>query len=116
MAKHVLTCIMCPRGCHLNVDENLQVTGNQCLRGVKYAEQEITNPKRLVTTTVIINSKHLRRLSVGTNTPIAKHLIFPLMEVLKTVEVHVPVHVGDVIIKNALGTDVDIIATKTILE
>ncbi|MGI6714415.1 MAG: DUF1667 domain-containing protein [Bacilli bacterium] len=116
MAKDKLICIMCPRGCTLFVDQAMKVTGNQCRRGVTYAEQEINNPQRLVTTTVMINSQDYRRLSVATKTAIAKHLIFPLMEVLKEVKVEVPVHVGDVIIPKVLGTDVDIIATKTILK
>jgi len=116
MSKHTIICTICPRGCHLEVDENLNVTGNHCPRGIAYARAEITNPRRYIATTVMINSQHIRRLSVATKTPIAKSLIFPLMELLKTIKVEVPVHVGDVIIHHVLDSDVDIVATKTILE
>ena len=26
-------CIECPKGCHLSIDDNLNVTGNSCPRG-----------------------------------------------------------------------------------
>ena len=32
--KKELVCIVCPRGCHLTIDENNNVTGNSCPRGV----------------------------------------------------------------------------------
>ncbi|MGD9813556.1 MAG: DUF1667 domain-containing protein [Bacilli bacterium] len=116
MSKIKLICTSCPRGCHLEVDENLNVTGNHCPRGIAYARDEITNPRRYIATTVMINSTHIRRLSVATKTPISKALIFPLMDLLKTVKVEVPVHVGDTIVHNVLDSGVDIVATKTILE
>ena len=53
MAIRELTCIICPKGCALKVelDENgkvLGVTGNTCKRGAEYAENECTNPMRLL--------------------------------------------------------------------
>ena len=50
--KTELICIVCPRGCHLVVDENLNVTGNTCKRGEVYGQNEVTNPTRTVTSTV----------------------------------------------------------------
>ena len=49
-----LICIVCPRGCHLTVDENndYAVSGNFCKRGEKYGKAEVTNPVRVVTSTV----------------------------------------------------------------
>ena len=49
-----LTCIICPRGCLLEVElgENIAVSGNLCPRGKVYAENECTNPQRTVTSTV----------------------------------------------------------------
>ena len=37
-----LICIVCPRGCHLQVDEanGYAVTGNSCPRGAEYGRQE----------------------------------------------------------------------------
>ena len=54
-----LICIVCPRGCHLTIDENKNVTGNSCPRGVQYAINEVTNPMRMLTSTVFIKSETL---------------------------------------------------------
>ena len=59
-----LICILCPRGCRLKVDDNLNVTGNFCPRGIIYAKTEITNPTRSLTSTVKIKAKDAVRLSV----------------------------------------------------
>ena len=47
-----MICIVCPRGCHLKVNDNNEVSGNFCPRGAKYAIEEITCPKRYITSTV----------------------------------------------------------------
>ena len=109
-----LICITCPRGCHLQVDENLNVTGNFCPRGVVYAKAELTHPVRMVTSTVAIVSESECRLPVKTKEPIPKELIFPVMEEIEKVSVKAPIKIGDVIIKDVLGTGVDIVATKNI--
>ena len=37
-----LICIVCPKGCHLKVDEEngYKVTGNGCPRGAAYGEKD----------------------------------------------------------------------------
>lgn len=72
MAKKTLICIVCPRGCHLEVDENFNVTGNFCKRGIAYAKEELTTPTRTLTSTVIIRGGVIPRLSVKTSAPIPK--------------------------------------------
>ena len=51
-----LTCIGCPLGCALTVTMEegtvVSVTGNTCPRGDAYARKEVTNPTRIVTSTV----------------------------------------------------------------
>ena len=109
-----LICITCPRGCHLQVDENLNVTGNMCPRGAIYAKAELTHPVRMVTSSVSVISENQSRLPVKTKDPIPKELIFKIMEEIEKVEVKAPIKIGDVIIKDVLGTGVDIVATKNI--
>ena len=109
-----LICITCPRGCHLSVDDNLNVTGNMCPRGAMYAKAELTHPVRMVTSTVVVNAKGECRLPVKTKEPIPKELIFKVMEEIDKVQVNAPIKIGDVVIKNVLGTGVDIVATKDI--
>ena len=109
-----LICITCPRGCHLQVDDDLNVTGNMCPRGAAYAKAELTHPTRMVTSSVWVESKIESRLPVKTKEPIPKELIFPIMEEIKKVSVKAPIRIGDVIIKDVLGTGLDIVATKNI--
>ena len=56
MEERKLTCIGCPMGCPLTVvmngEEVVSVTGNTCKRGDVYARKEVTNPTRIVTSTV----------------------------------------------------------------
>lgn len=109
-----LICINCPRGCRLKVDDNLNVTGNFCPRGVIYAKNELTHPVRTLTTTVKITNSFARRLPVKSREPLPKELIEKAMEVINATSVKAPVHIGDVIVKNICDTNIDIVATKNI--
>lgn len=114
MEKKELICIMCPVGCHVTIDENLKVEGNKCKRGAIYAVEEITHPTRILTTTVKTTSKLYPRLSVKTDKPLEKELIFKALDKLSEIIIEKDVKIGDVIITNICGSTVDIIATKQI--
>lgn len=109
-----LTCIICPRGCHLKIDDELKVTGNFCPRGAKYAVEEITNPKRTLTTTVKCNSEILKVLPVKTVPAIPKDKIFDCMQIVNSIVVSVPVKTGDIIVKDICGTGCDLVASRTL--
>lgn len=114
-----LICINCPRGCHLeveNIDGEIKVTGNSCPRGEQYAINEITNPLRVVTTTIAIESNKYDRLPVITSKPIPKVKIMEVCRALKGLEVKAPVRMGDVIVSNIIGLDSDVVASKSIEE
>jgi len=110
-----LTCIICPRGCTLTVNEVdgiLNVSGNACPKGEKYAIDECTHPTRTVTSIIRINNRNDTMVSVKTENPIPKENIFDVMEIIRKTEFSAPVNVGDIIIKDVFGTN--IIATKRI--
>ncbi len=109
-----LTCIVCPRGCPLKVDEKLNVTGNFCPRGAVYAKQEVTDPRRTLTSTVSCPSSLLRVCPVKTSAPIPKGKVLEAMEEINRVKLTPPVHIGDVVLKNVCGTGIDVIATRDI--
>lgn len=109
-----LICIVCPRGCHLKVDEKLNVIGNFCKRGDVYGKTEVINPTRNVTSTVKINSKELSRLPVKTDKPVPKSLVFEVMQEINKIEVNPPVKSKVTIMGNLFFLDVNIIATRTI--
>ena len=116
MKEKQLICIMCPVGCHLTINEDLVVEGNKCPRGKVYATEEMICPKRILTTTVKTDSKIFPRLSVKTNKPIEKTLLFEALEKLNHITIKKNVKIGDVIVKHILDTDVDIIATKSLIK
>ncbi len=109
-----LICIVCPRGCRIHVDENLNVTGSFCKRGETYGRNEVTHPMRMITSTVKIQSEILVRLPVMTDRPIPKNQIFSVMEAINQAEVKAPIKIRDVVIKNVLGLGVDIVATRNV--
>lgn len=111
-----LTCIRCPMGCSLHAEKNenvITVTGNTCPAGKAYAEEELTAPKRMVTSIVKVAGRTMP-LSVKTSSPIPKEKIFAIMEQIMAVTVTPPVKIGDIVIKNVLNTGSDIVATKNI--
>ena len=109
-----LICIVCPRGCHLHVDDELNVTGNTCKRGAIYGYNEVTSPTRMITSTVKIEGGALNRLPVVTSSPIPKDKIFEVMKEINKASVKAPVHIKDVVIKDVLGLGVDILASRNI--
>lgn len=113
-----LTCINCPVGCSLKVEmdgENvICVSGNTCRRGEIYARKEVTNPTRIVTSTVKVVNGTSGTVSVKTKEDIPKEKIFACVQALKGIEVQAPVHIGDVIFENVAGTGVDIVATRNV--
>ena len=107
-----LTCIICPRGCTLQIELEgkniLSVTGNGCPRGLKYAEDECCNPQRTVTSTVRCTDG--RVVAVKTDKPISKEHVFDCMKIINSVKADLPISIGDVIIKEVFGSNV--IATE----
>ena len=112
--KREFTCIVCPRGCHLSIDENMNVTGNSCPRGKAYAISEVTHPTRSVTTSVRVNNRDHVVVSVKTSKNIDKDKMFEVIKLADSLSVSAPCHVGDVLVKGILGSDVDLIITKNI--
>ena len=112
-----LICINCPKGCHLSVErinDEIVVTGNTCPRGKTYAINELTNPLRTITTTVILESENEERLPVITSSQIPKGKMMDVMKALKGVSVKAPVNINDVIVKDILHLGVDIVACKSV--
>ena len=113
-----LTCIICPIGCTLEVmyneNEILSVQGNLCPRGRDYAEKELFNPERTLTTSVRVRNGEMPLASVRSAGPLPKHLIRPVVSKLKKMELEAPVEFGQVILENVEGTGVDVVATREV--
>ncbi|MEN3042447.1 MAG: DUF1667 domain-containing protein [Fervidobacterium sp.] len=118
MKKDEMVCIMCPLGCRLIVtlenDGEIIVTGNKCPRGIEYGRQEMTEPLRILTSSILVRNGDIPLVSVKTSKPIPRRLLTDIMKILKSTVVEAPVSSGDVLIKNVLDTGADIIATRNV--
>ena len=119
MEGREIICIVCPLGCQMEIIEDTEVksyivNGNACTRGEQYAIKELTNPTRVVTTTVKLKNSWLARLPIKTDIPIPKEMIFACMKELDYIEVEATVRAGDIIMENILGTGANIISTRSI--
>ena len=111
-----LICIVCPRGCHLKVDEDngYAVTGSGCPRGEEYGRRELTHPTRVITSTVRCAGGMYPRCPVKTSGPIPKERIFEAVALLDGVTVEAPVRLGQVVARDVCGTGADFVATRAL--
>ena len=109
-----MICINCPKGCELEVtqaeDGTVTVTGHTCPRGEAYGRSELVNPTRMVTGLVRVAGMR-KPLPVKTKSPIPKGKIDAVLFALHQATVQLPVKIGDVIIPDAAGTGIDVVAT-----
>ena len=113
-----LICIGCPLGCSLTVQMEgktvKSVTGNTCPNGESYARKEMTNPTRIVTSTVRVTGGKLAVVSVKTASDVPKGRMLDCVRALKDVTVPAPVTIGQVIVSDVAGTGVAVVATKNV--
>ncbi len=113
-----LICITCPVGCELTVTHEgkkvLKVEGNQCKLGIEYAEQEISEPRRMIITTVRVKGGFHSLVPVRSAEPVPKEKIFPILKELRKVELEAPVEMHQVVLENALGTGVSVVTSRSL--
>ena len=120
MESRDMICIVCPVGCHMQINEDKEsetgyrVTGAGCKRGPIYGVKELSNPTRLLTSTVKIKGGTLPRIPVRTDKEIPKDKIFEVMEIINKIEINAPVKMGDILATNILDLDVNIISSRSV--
>lgn len=106
-----LTCIVCPMGCRLTaqIDENgISISGNTCKRGAEYGVRELTDPTRVVTSTVRLETG---TCPVKTASAVRKAAIPDVLAEIRAVRAARPIRIGDVLKANIAGTGADLVAT-----
>ena len=118
MNERELICIGCPMGCPIVVKMEegkvISVTGNTCPRGDAYARKEVTDPTRIVTTTVRVADGKVPMINLKIEHDIPKDKIFDCIAALRGVTIKAPVHIGDVVLENVAGTGVNIVAAGNV--
>ena len=113
--KDELICIVCPMGCRLKIKgtpEDPVISGNKCKRGIVYAKEELTNPTRMICSTVKINGGIHKVVPVKTDRAIPEKYKFEIMKLINKVEVSSPVVMGDIVLENIFDTGVNIVITR----
>lgn len=118
-----MTCIICPMGCTMEITTEgegiekkvISVKDNGCKRGPLYAQKELLNPTRTLTTTIAIqgasvNENELAVVPVKSAGEVPKNMLLQCMEVIKRAKCKTPIKRGDVLIYDILGTGINIIA------
>lgn len=112
------TCIICPNGCGIEAEiegkEIRSLTGALCKRGMEYVRQELTDPRRTIATSVLVDGGELPLASVRLTDPIPKNMIFEAMEEIKKLRVEAPVKAGTILLSDILGTGSHVVVTKNV--
>ena len=112
-----LICITCPKGCTLEVHregDTVVKVEQGCKRGHEYANRELVDPRRMVSSTVKISGGVHPLLPVYTSDVFPKPRIPELMSALRSLKIKAPVRMNEVVIKDALGTGINILASRDI--
>ena len=107
-----MVCSICPNGCLMKIEKGV-VSGNKCKKGEEFAIEEIEAPKRSLTTTVKTKFSDCPVLPVKLSGLIPKEKIFQCINEINKITVSKRIERGDVIVKNILGLEVDLIATSS---
>ena len=114
-----IRCIVCPTGClvHVeNVNGELIIEGHSCKRGEVYGREEFIAPKRILTTTIRVENGFLPLIPVRSDKPLPKERLQEALKEIAITEVKAPIKMGEVLIKNVLGLDTNIIASRDLAE
>ena len=110
-----LICIICPRGCRLTAetgpDGKLEISGISCPRGIEYARQELTAPMRVLTALMRLQNME-KPVSVKTDRPVPKALLFDCAAEIYRTHPAPPVRRGDILIRDLCGTGCNVVATR----
>jgi len=116
--KKEFTCIVCPNSCLIKVEfegnEIKSIEGAGCPKGIEYVKNEITNPLRVFTGSVLIEKGNFSLVSVKTPVPIPKKYLKKVGEITRRIKVDAPIEIGQVVAFNLLNENIDLVATRKV--
>ena len=116
--QNKIICVSCPIGCRMTIRSKdgkiISIIGNDCPKGIKYAQEEFINPLRILPTTIKVIDGEFPLVSVKTEKAIPKRLLLKAMTEIAEIEVNAPVKIGQVIKDDLMGTGVSLVATRNI--
>lgn len=118
MEQRDFICVTCPVGCTISATveggELVEVQGQACRRGIAFVREELTAPRRTLTTTVRVGGGALPLVPVRSTEPLPKGIVLDVAARLREVQVPAPVAVHQVVMSDALGSGIDIVTTRAV--
>ncbi|SHJ54613.1 FAD-dependent oxidoreductase [Parasporobacterium paucivorans] len=120
LGENEMICTRCPRGCILHIAKHTgngrgyDVSGEGCKKGMEAALEELTMPKRILTTTVKVEEGRSILIPVRSENPVPKGLLRAAVKECNRCILKAPVSRGQVVLGNVAGSGVDMIASGTV--
>lgn len=105
------TCILCPNGCVVD-PENF--AGAKCPKGEAYVRQELTDPRRTISSLAKVTGGDRPLVGVRLTQPVPKARIMDAVRVLRELTLAAPVAAGAVVVRNLLGLGCDVVTLDSI--
>ena len=113
-----ITCIVCPIGCKILVRTDGTrfelLDGNKCKKGVDYARNEALDPRRMLTSSILVKNGEWPLVSVKSSRAVPKDKVFSVLKEIRRTDVNAPIKTGQILIENAANTGINIISTKSV--
>ena len=123
MTEKEFICVVCPNGCQItakyeegNPPKLLSAEGMRCPRGKAWVRQEIENPMRTFSTSVLVDGGDFIEASVRLTKPVPLAKVFDVMAEIKKIKLKAPLKIGDVVLKNPAGTETEVIVTRNVAQ
>ncbi|OGO05844.1 MAG: hypothetical protein A2Y73_07265 [Chloroflexi bacterium RBG_13_56_8] len=111
-------CITCPVGCAIDAlvegDELLEIKGHACNRGIAFIREELSAPKRMLTTTVRVEKGELPLVPVRSAEALPKEALLKVASLLRRVVLEAPISEHQLVMGDVLHTGVDIITSRAV--
>jgi CxxC motif-containing protein len=120
MQKKII-CVRCPEGCEITTTLDgygniTEITGNSCKLGIEHVNAEVKDPRRTLTTTVMVKDGALPLCPVWSEQPVPKDKVLEIAAELRKITLKAPVNINQIVLENALGNGINIVASRTIRE
>ena len=121
MIEKEFICVVCPNGCSIkaqyeegNPPKLISAEVMRCPRGKTWIQQEIENPMRTFSTSVLVDGGEFLEASVRLTKPVPLSKVFDIMAEIRKIKLQAPLAIGDVILTNPAGTETEVIVTRNV--
>jgi CxxC motif-containing protein len=115
-----IECIICPKSCRIQVrgslksTKELQLSGQECSKGKKYAISEICDPRMIFTSTAAVRNGEIKLVPVRSSKPIRKTEWKNGRDIIRGLSIAAPIGFGKVLIEEFTEKDIKLVAAREI--